>query len=192
MTVDVRWAGGDHGDAMLMERVTVGDEAALAGLYDRYGRRAYRLARSICRDAERAEDAVQEAFVSVWRCPTGFDPDRGVVGAWLLTVVRNRAVDASRRERTHADRQASLDGLAELGAEHDVAHDAVARVEAAELRGLLEELPDGQREVIALAFFGELTHREIAEHLALAPGTVKGRMRLGLQKLRVAMDEIAA
>ena len=171
-------------DVHLMARVADGESWALAALYDRYVGRAHRVARAVCRDDGRADEAVQEAFISVWRSPASFRPDRGTVAAWLLAVVCHRAIDVARSHGNHVTHHAAEADLDARPAADDVASDAIAHADARGLLDLLAELPDAQREVITLGFYGELSHREIAEHLSLPAGTVKGRMRLGLEKLR--------
>lgn len=171
-------------DDALMERMQADSVDAFEELYDRYGDRAFRVARSICFDAGRAEEAVQEAFLSFWRSRSSYRSQRGTVAAWLLSVVRHRAIDEQRRNGKHAARRAGDEQLDDHPAGDDVAHEVVERADARRLHALLARLPDAQQEVITLAFYGRLTHTEIAEQLGLAPGTVKGRMRLGLNKLR--------
>jgi RNA polymerase sigma-70 factor, ECF subfamily len=139
---------------------------------------------SVCRDESRAEEAVQEAFVSIWRSRATYRPQRGAVAAWVLTVARHRAIDIARRHDRYAAQRATAHGLATRSAPDEVAAQAVDRADAGRLQALLARLPDTQQEVIALAFYGQLTHTEIAKQLGLPPGTVKGRMRLGLHKLR--------
>ena len=170
-------------DAELMGRVQDDDAEAFALLYDRHASRAYRVACSVCHRPGSAEDAVQEAFISIWtnrltyrRRPEGF-------AAWAMTIVRNRAVVVARRDAVH-DRRGNGDARSDdRPSSIDIAADPAASDEARHLRGLLAGLPDEQREVITLAYYGQLTHTEIAAHLELPTGTVKGRMRLGLQKL---------
>lgn len=147
----------------------------------------------VCRDHGRAEDAVQEAFISLWHSRASYRPDRGPVAAWLLTLVRHRAIDLARRNDKHAARRASEDRLDAHPATDDpddVAATVARRADAGHLQALLSQLPAPQREVIQLAIYSQLTHSEIAEHLDVPAGTVKGRMRLGLEKLRdrVAQD----
>lgn len=179
-------------DQELMVEISAGDADAFGALYDRYCGRAYRVARSVCRNDSQAEDAVQEAFLSVWKGRTSYVSQRGTAAGWVLTVVRYRAIDIARRNRANAAHEASDATVEALPAPGDLADRAVAGAEADRLRFLLARLPDAQREVITLAFFGELTHAEIAAHLGLPPGTVKGRMRLGLQKLRGQLLQISA
>jgi RNA polymerase sigma-70 factor, ECF subfamily len=182
-------------DDLVMSRVKAGSVDAFDELYERYCDRAYQVARSVCGDDWRAEDAVQEAFLAVWRNRAVYQPDRGSVAAWLLTTVRYRAIDVARRDHTHASRRAdesTLDNRSEPGS--SVAALGMSRADASRLRVLLTRLPDAQREVVTLAFYGELSHSEIAQALQLPPGTVKGRMRLGLKKLRtnIKLLEVAA
>lgn len=174
----------------LMARVQADDTEAFGMLYDRLASRALRVAHAVGVDRDRAEDAVQEAFLSIWRGRCGYRSDRGDVHTWALGIVRNRAIDSLRRNGRHdRARDGREDLAAELPALGLVADDTADRDEASRLRALLAALPLAQREVIALAYFGELTHSEIAQELALPLGTVKGRMRLGLEKLR---SQIAA
>jgi RNA polymerase sigma-70 factor, ECF subfamily len=179
-------------DDRLMAQVQAGSAEAFGELYDRYCDRAYRVAWSICRDDARAEDAVQEAFTSIWKSRGYYLSQRGTVAAWLLTAVRYRAIDVARREHKHADRRAGEDALYTHPGPGNIAEEAVAREDARRLQDLLAQLPDAQREVITLAYYGELTHTEIATALDLSPGTVKGRMRLGLGKLRAGIEKEVA
>ncbi len=173
-----------------MARVKGNCTAAFEVLYHRYGDRAYRVARSVCRDDGRAQDAVQEAFISVWRSRASYE-DRGNVSAWVLTMVRHRAVDAARRNGPHGAHRASEDMLQTVLAADRVAEQVADRAQARDLLNLLAQLPDAQREAITLAFYGQLTHTEIAAHLELPLGTVKGRIRLGIERLRGEVARIA-
>lgn len=173
-------------DADLMGRVQGGDVVAFGELYDRLAPRAFGVAGGVLGPgADRASDAVQEAFLSVWRNRCAYRSDRGEVQSWVFGIVRNRAIDSLRRHHRHDRLRADGDGIDRtLAAPDDVPSLAVAGDDARRLRGLLGDLPDAQREVITLAYFGQLTHSEIAARLALPVGTVKGRMRLGLIGLR--------
>ncbi len=181
-------AGGSSSvsDADLMRRVQDDDIAAFATLYDRLAPRALGVARGVLgAGGDREADAVQEAFLSMWRNRGTYRADRGEVHTWVFGIVRHRAIDGLRRHRRHDRRRADGNGLHEtLAAPGDVHGDAVAGDAGRRLRELLAELPEAQREVIVLAYYGQLTHTEIAERLTLPVGTVKGRMRLGLTKLR--------
>jgi len=172
-------------DVQLMARIQHGDPDAFRVLYDRFGARAYRVAFAIARDASRAEDVVQEAFLSTWRHCALYRPERGSPQAWVLGIVRNRALDALRHHGRHDSRRVGAEQLDDRVWDAPSVEHLVARLDEAErLRHVLAQLPDPQREVIALAYYGQLSAAEIAGALALPLGTVKGRMRLGLMKLR--------
>lgn len=179
------------GDAQLMDEVSSGNFDAFAELYDRYCQRAYGVAMSVCGDEGRAQDAVQDGFLSVWKTSASYHPQRGSVAGWLLTVVRYRAIDLARRHEKHAARTASEDRLVERPAVDNVSEHVIEQDNADHLRRSLNMLSDEQREVIILAYYGQLSHTEIATHLGLPSGTVKGRMRLGLRKLRATSNEAA-
>ena len=164
-------------DDQVMAAVTAGSLAAFNVLYDRYCDRAYRVARSVCRDDGRAQDAVQEAFISIWRTRADYD-DRCTVAAWVLTVARTSAIDVARRSEPHVP-------AAGASAEQPGADD-----QACDLLSALAKLPGAQEEVITLAVYGQLTHTEIAAHLGLPPGTVKGRMCLALDRLRADIAQV--
>ncbi len=160
-----------------------GDTTAIESLYDRYGRLAYGLAFRILNERGAAEDVVQDAFVSVWRNAAGFDASRGSLRNWLLSIVRNRAIDrlrGSARIRTEVE---LLD--AEPRAEVPDAWEAVAQdLERKQIKEGFRELPDSQRQTLELAYFGGYTHVEIASRMQVPLGTVKSRMRIGLEKMR--------
>jgi RNA polymerase sigma-70 factor (ECF subfamily) len=179
-------------DDRLMMQVQAGSAEAFRELYDLYCDRAYRVAWSVCHDQGRAEDAVQEAFVSIWSARASYSRRRGSVAAWLLTVTRYRAIDVARRDHKHSARQIGEQVLEAQSTPGDVGEQAVTRDEAHRLREVLAQLPDAQREVITLAFYGELSHTEIAIALKLPAGTVKGRMRLGIRKLRMSIEREVA
>ncbi len=176
-------------DEDLMELAHRGDSRAFAVIFDRHGDTAYSLAYRMCGSRARAEDIVQDAFLSLWRGGTRYDGARGSVRSWILSMVHNRAIDAFRREATRGSRQIDDEGLAERLPSGDLTETEVERRDdAGRVRGALRDLPDDQRKVIELSYFGGFTHQEIAQMLSLPPGTVKGRMRLGLSKLRNALD----
>ncbi len=175
-------------DAVLMQEVQAGERSALAELYDRFFVRAYRTAFAVCHDRDCAEDAVQDAFVSMWSSRATYEPARGSVVGWAMTIVRHRAIYLARRRTAAAGVDEGPTRLDDQAASDDVPMDFALRAETEELTGLLARLPPTQREVIRLGFFDGLTHEQIASRLALPPGTVKGRMRLGLTKLRSALD----
>lgn len=178
-------------DEDLITLVERQDADAFAVLYDRHGGAAYSLAHRIVGDPAVAEDVTQEAFLSVWRSGARFDATRGSVRSWTLGIVRNRAIDALRRASSPApkldlDDEGVLEGQAS-GALTDA--EAIRRETAQRVRGALGELPAEQSQVIGLAYFGGFTHSEIAEILGMPLGTVKGRMRLGLEKIRSVLGE---
>jgi RNA polymerase sigma-70 factor, ECF subfamily len=178
-------------DEDLMTLVERRDADAFAVLYDRHGGAAYSLAYRIVGDAQVAEDVTQEAFMSVWRSGARFDPARGSVRSWTLSIVRNRSIDSLRRLAGSAPKL-DLDDEAALDAEPAVEltdSEAIRRETARSVRGALRELPAEQSEVIGLAYFGGFSHSEIANMLGMPLGTVKGRMRLGLEKIRTALAE---
>jgi RNA polymerase sigma factor (sigma-70 family) len=181
---------GAVSDVTLLERIGERSAEALAQLYDRFGRPAYSLARRICVDEQLAEDVVQEAFLVVWRDPAKFDPARGQVSSWLLTLVHHRAVDAVRREATRRKRTVapSADGD-DWGIPPGPGADqaALGAVVAGKVRDALAELPAEQREALALAYFGGYTQREVASLVGVPLGTVKSRMFAGSQKLRALL-----
>jgi RNA polymerase sigma-70 factor (ECF subfamily) len=178
-----RFAGAT--DQELMRCVQENVAEAFDALYDRLAPKALRVAGGVCADDDRARDAVQDGFLSIWRGRARYRPERGEVHTWAFEIVRNRAIDSQRRNGRHDRRRHDLDGVAgQLYAPDDPEADAVASDDARHLRALLADLPATQREVIALAYFGQLSHSEIALELGLPVGTVKSRMRLGLSNLR--------
>jgi len=167
------------------------EATAFEVLYDRHGGAAYSLAYRIVGDRTAAEDVTQEAFLSIWRSNARFDRARGSVRSWVLSVVRNRAIDALRRGGAQAPKLDHDDDsvLEARPAEERTETEAIRRESSRELRGALQELPDDQSQVIELAYFGGFSHSEIAEMLSMPLGTVKGRMRLGLEKVRITLAE---
>jgi RNA polymerase sigma-70 factor (ECF subfamily) len=175
-------------DRSLIAAVGEGSVESFEALYERYVDRAYRVAYAVCHDEDRAQEAVQEAFLSVWQGSASFSAQRGTVGVWLMAIVRHRAIDVVRRYGRHAGHRAGAEGLLRLPTGAEPCDVALHREADDELLSSLARLPAAQQEVLALAFFGQLSHREIARALDLAPGTVKGRMRLGLDKLRDTVE----
>ncbi len=172
-------------DEQLMQLVQHDDVDAFGLLYDRHNAAALRLARRICGTPERAADATQEAFLTLWRSRTGFDADRGSLRSWVLLLARNKAVDSLRRTGPYDRGTVRDDCLAErLEANERTETEVARRGDAERVRWAVAALPTEQRRVIELAFFAGLSHTEISELLSLPAGTVKGRIRLGLEKLR--------
>jgi RNA polymerase sigma-70 factor (ECF subfamily) len=173
-------------DDALMSALAERDLSALAALYDRYGRLAYALAYRILGDGGSAEDVVQDAFISAWRGAASYRRERGNPRGWLLSIVHHRAVDVLRRKT--AFRAAPLEVAERRAAEEDTAAMAERNVEQQSIRVALQALPEAQRRTIELAYFGGYTHVELAELMGVPLGTVKGRMRIGLQKMRRALE----
>jgi RNA polymerase sigma-70 factor (ECF subfamily) len=181
---------GTHADEDLMALVREGDARAFEVIFDRHSGAAFSLAYRMCGRRAMAEDIVQEAMVSLWRSGARYDRARGSVRSWVLSAVHNRAIDAFRHESAKSSLNVGDEGLAErLESEERTDREAERRDEARQVRSALKELPGEQRQVIELAYFGGFTHTQIAEMLGLPPGTVKGRMRLGLTKLRVSLAD---
>ena len=177
-------------DEDLMQLVRAGDAQAFEIVFDRHSGAAFSLAYRMCGRQAMAEDIVQEAFVSLWRSGARYDATRGSVRTWVLSVVRNRTIDAFRRESAKGSRDVSEEGIAERMAAPELTDTEVERRdEARQVRKALVELPPDQRQVIELAYFGGFTHSQIADMLELPSGTVKGRMRLGLTKMRLALGD---
>ncbi|MGY1709657.1 sigma-70 family RNA polymerase sigma factor [Geodermatophilus sp. SYSU D00758] len=182
-----RRPGEDPGDADLLLRMRAGDRTAVDDLYDRYGRRAFALARRVLADDVLAEDVLQEVFVGIWRDASAFDPAQGGFSSWLLAVVHHKAVDAVRREESQRRRRARAEqdlALALPGSAQDVEDDAWQRLVSERVRDALGALPDAQREALTLAYYGGYTQREVAALTGTPLGTVKTRMLAGMRRLR--------
>ena len=179
-------------DEDLMALVQDGEPRAFEVIFDRHGSAAFSLAYRMCGRRAMAEDVVQEAFISLWRSGARYDRRRGSVRNWVLGVVHNRAIDAFRRGLVRESRNVSDEAIADrLAASEQTEVEVARREEARDVRLALDELPAEQRQVIELAYFGGFTHMRIAEMLDLPAGTVKGRMRLGLTKMRMALGDPA-
>ena len=168
-------------DEALIALIERGQESALAELYDRFGRPAYGLAFRLLRDHALAEDAVQDAFLAVWRTAVRFVPERSKASTWVLTLVHHRAVDIVRREQRR--RTDTLDAAPE-GADASTEDTVWLRFERERVQAALRTLPDQQREALELAYYGGFTQAELADRLGEPLGTIKSRMFAGLSKLR--------
>ena len=176
-------------DEDLMELVRDGDARAFEGIFDRHSDVAFSLAYRMCGRRSMAEDIVQESFLSIWRSGARYDRARGSVRTWVLGVVHNRAIDLFRRDTVRVGKDVSdEDAVNRLVAAETTEGEAQRRDDAEQIRSALCELPEEQRQVIELAYFGGFSHTQIATMLGLPGGTVKGRMRLGLTKLRLSFD----
>jgi RNA polymerase sigma-70 factor (ECF subfamily) len=178
-------------DEELMPLVGRKDPEAFEVLFDRHGGAAFSLAYRIVGDRAAAEEVTQEAFISVWRSGARFDAVRGSVRSWLLSIVRNRAIDFLRSRAGKAPKLNFDDdsALEQRPAAERTEEEALRRETAGEVRGAIGKLPSEQSKVIELAYFGGFSHSEIAGILELPMGTVKGRMRLGLEKIRGELAE---
>ncbi len=179
--------GDDH---ELLAACAAGDEQALGSLYDRFGTVAYRLALRVLRDAALAEDAVQEAFLAVWRQAASFDSSRGKASTWILTLVHRRAVDLVRRQARFSELPEQLGVIAPQAVVAESADDDVVLREArGEVQAALATLSQAEREVLDLAYWGGLTQSEIATKLGIPSGTVKSRTFSALRRLREALSQ---
>lgn len=176
-----------------MQLVARGDPRAFEVVYERHCTAAFSLAYRICGARATAEEAAQEAFLAIWRSGARYDRTRGSVRTWLLGVVHNRAIDVLRRTTVHERRRATDEGVAEsIEAPERTELEVARREQARSVRVLIDDLPDDQRRVIELAYFGGFTHEQIAGMLDAPLGTVKGRMRLALEKLRASIGPTEA
>jgi RNA polymerase sigma-70 factor (ECF subfamily) len=179
-------------DEEVMQLVQGGRPEAFELLYDRHGSAAFSLAYRMIGSRAAAEDITQEAFLSIWRSRLRYEPTRGSVRTWVLGIVHHRAIDALRRNLVHERRRVDYEGVEERRAAPDRTDvEAARRQEARSVRSALDELPEEQSRVIELAYFGGFSHTQIAEMLETPVGTVKGRMRLGLEKLRQSLEGFA-
>jgi RNA polymerase sigma-70 factor, ECF subfamily len=173
-------------DEALVALAARADESALAELYDRFGHVAYGLALRIIRDPALAEDAVQEAFLIVWRTAARFVPERAKARTWILTLVHRRAVDVVRREQP---RRAEPLGAAPQASANLTEDEAWLRLQRSRVQEALRRLPDQQREALELAYYGGFTQSELADRLGEPLGTIKSRMFTGLARLRELLAE---
>jgi RNA polymerase sigma-70 factor (ECF subfamily) len=189
VAVDIR----NLADEEVMALVQEGSTRAFELVYDRHGGAAFSLAYRMVPNRTTAEDITQEAFLSIWRSRARYEPTRGSVRTWVLGIVHNRAIDALRRNLVHDRRRASAEGLEEREEAPERTDIEVARLqEAHSVRAALKQLPSEQARVLQLAYFGGFSHSQIAEMLEMPIGTVKGRMRLGLEKLRRALEGLVS
>jgi RNA polymerase sigma-70 factor (ECF subfamily) len=175
-------------DEALVALVARGDEGALSELYDRVGRIAYGLALRVLRDERHAEDAVQEAFLQVWRSAATFRAERAKASTWILTLVHRRAVDLVRREQRRQAEPLTDESVAGQATE-ETDEAAWLRFERERVQAALKQLPDVQREALELAYYGGFSQSELAERLGVPLGTIKSRMFAGLARLRELLDD---
>lgn len=176
-------------DAVIAARLADGDQALWKSVYDEHAPVVYRVALSTARSPEVAHDVTQDVFAHLWRHPDRFDPTRGSLRAYLITRARSRTLDVLRSE-TSRSRRERIEGRAGIIDAADIA-DSVADLDTAtRLRAALATLRDDERSVIELAYFGGRSYREVADELGIPEGTAKSRIRSGLAKLRLEMDQL--
>jgi RNA polymerase sigma-70 factor, ECF subfamily len=171
-------------DAAILRQIAGRDPRGVELLYDRYGGVAFALAYRLLGERGSAEDVVQEAFLNVWRQGATYDTRRGTVRTWLLTIVHHRAIDQMRSVRSKMGADTVIDDAMPLPAKEDTWTEVVQGLEHEWIRQAMATLPPEQRQVVDLAYYGGFTHTEIAQRVGIPLGTVKGRMRLALDKLR--------
>jgi RNA polymerase sigma-70 factor (ECF subfamily) len=171
-------------DAEILARIVERDPRGIELLYDRYGGIAFALAYHVLGERGSAEDVVQDAFLRVWRQGRTYDARRGTVRAWLLTIVHHRTIDVIRSTRSKAGADTVLDDAMPLPAREDTSGEVMQGLEHERVRQAMATLPPEQRQVVDLAYYGGFTQSEIAQRIGIPLGTVKGRTRLALGKLR--------
>ncbi|MDP9412014.1 MAG: sigma-70 family RNA polymerase sigma factor [Actinomycetota bacterium] len=171
-------------DEDLMPLVEAGDAEAFAALYDRHSRAAFSLAYRMMGERQAAEDLTQEAFIKVWRGAASYRVGRGSVRTWILSIVHNRGIDQLRSRASRRRTQDKVEASAPTSEPSEAFAETWRNSQREQVREALNTLPQEQLEILELAYFSGYTHVEIAERLDLPLGTVKGRMRLGLQKIR--------
>jgi RNA polymerase sigma-70 factor (ECF subfamily) len=171
---------GEPGDDMrLVARIRAGDQQATSQLYDRYAKVVYAVALRVLQDTGAAEDVLQDVFLQLWRNPDAFDASRGSLAAWLAVIARHRSIDRLRKRRPEVDVEDCV-----IAGGPDLADEAERTLVIEKVRVVLAEMNPDQRKVLELAFFQGLTHTEIAEKTGEPLGTIKTRLRTGLQHLR--------
>ena len=171
---------GDAGDEMrLVARIRAGDEQAMSELYDRYAKVVYAVALRVLQDAAAAEDVLQDIFLQLWRNPDAFDGSRGSLAAWLAVISRHRSIDRLRKRRPETDIEECV-----IAGGPDLRDETERALVIEKVRDVLAEMNPDQRKVLELAFFQGLTHTEIADKTGEPLGTIKTRIRSGLQLLR--------
>ena len=177
-------------DEVLLQLLQVGNESALGALYDRYGKSAYSLAFRMLGDVHAAEDAVQEAFINIWRRAGSFSTARGTARTWIMAVVHHRSIDIGRKRRGIAPRELPLDFERLPEDPSDTWSEVSNTLDGELLKRCLKLIPEDQRIAIELAYFEGYTQREISELKGIPLGTVKGRIRIGMAKLRKILQEL--
>lgn len=176
-------SGGANSDESLMDRVRVHEQQAMAALFDRYAGLVYSVALRVLRDTGQAEDVMQEIFFQLWRNPDSFSSARGSLGAWLLVVARNRAIDQLRQRRPTEQVEEVV-----VASSTNLQSEAERSIMMQRVRGILRDLPREQQDSLQMAFFDGLSHSEIAEKTGQPLGTVKTRIRSALTSLRKRLE----
>lgn len=174
-------------DDFLLQQVALGDENAFALLYDRYGKAAYSLAYRILGDAHSAEDVVQDVFLNIWRAASSFDSRRGQARTWVLSMTHHRAIDVLRRRRGMPSLNMSHEMEQRVTEAGTVWQGVLENLNQQAVEQALGQIPEEQRQAIKMAYFDGYTHREISEMTRQPLGTVKSRIRIGMDKLRVIL-----
>jgi RNA polymerase sigma-70 factor (ECF subfamily) len=177
-------------DEALVQAVQRREIEAFEELFDRHHRLCLAVAYKVLGDASLSEDVTQEAFLGLWRQPDSYQAARGSLRTWLLSVVRHRAIDLT-RGAAYKREKVALEDAAHLHASSDVWEQVSQRLDKARIKAAVDTLPDEQKDAILMAFFGGYTYQEIAEKIGAPLGTVKGRIRLGMNKLRALLDDPA-
>jgi RNA polymerase sigma-70 factor (ECF subfamily) len=177
----------EHSDSGILDDLARGSPEAFEALYDRYAKLAYTVAMRVLSDPASAEETVQEAFLAVWRRSSLYQPERGSIRNWICTIVRNRAIDRLRGESGRTRYDIALDEARSEASLSDTWSEVVAELSRERIREALRDLPVEQRQTIELAYWAGYSQREISETMRVPLGTVKGRARLALSKLREAL-----
>ena len=181
-------AESNRGDADLAARIVAGDQEALAEVFQEFGGAVKSVAFRVIRDETLAEDVVQDTFVGFWKAPERYDPSRGSLRTFLLTIAHRRAVDIVRSEESRARRE-----IRPPDPDHfDLEEEVISRGLSHEVRSALTGLAEEEREAISLAYFGGLTYVQVARHLDAPEGTIKSRIRAGMRKLATSLQEVAS
>lgn len=180
----------DEDDAALLARLARHETDALAELYDRYGRTVFAVLYRMLPDHEAAEEVCQDAFHNVWRAAASYRGERGAVRTWLLAIARNAAIDWHRTRGKRVERETALDDAIAIQAPASVEELVGRRLDGQRMRTLVAALPAEQRRCLELAYWGGLTQSEIAASTGTPLGTVKSRVRLGMEKLRASLGPV--
>lgn len=175
-------------DEDLISLVEAGDAEAFAGLYDRHGRSAYSLAYRMMGERQAAEDLVQDSFIKVWRSARSYRAERGSVRTWILSITHNRGIDHLRSTASRRRTQDKVEMTAETAQPSEAFSETWRNSQRDQIQQALKTLPEEQLKILELAYYSGYTHAEIAEMLDIPLGTVKGRMRLGMKKIKSFFD----